>query len=602
MALPCPFFPNSSFTSSLNFGKHNKPGGPLSFHRISYNNHNNFRWLATQQTLSLPPYSPRNSANYQPTLWSYDFLQSLNNGFTDEKYEAKVRNLLEEVRRMIVAENTESLAKLELIDDVQRLGLGHRFDKEIKDALRTYVSEEETRRRTKQSISLHEAALSFRLLRDHGYHASTEIFESFKDQNGNFKACLSNDVKGMLSLYEATFLGYQGEDILEEAKAVTTTHLRDMNQHISNDHVLSQSISHALDLPVHRSTRRLQARWYIDAYAQRKDADVVLLEAAVLDFNIVQSTLQEDLQEMSRWWKAMGLASKLSFSRDRLMECFFWAVGIASEPQQSEFRKALTKIACFVTTIDDVYDVYGSLDELELFTTAVERWDIKAIDILPEYMKVCFLALYNTINELTYETLQEHGHNIQPYLTQAWADMLKAFLQEARWSHEKHIPSFEAYFKNAWMSVSGVVFLIHSYFFLNHNFSEQSLQHLDPNHGLLRCPSVIFRLCNDLGTSKAELERGEAASSVVCFKHQSGATEENSHKYVRSLVDGAWKEMNEAKAIESEFSKAFVETAMNLARISHCTYQHGDGHGAPDTTSKNRIRSLIVEPIKLPRN
>ncbi|KAK4255394.1 hypothetical protein QN277_008399 [Acacia crassicarpa] len=295
----------------------------------------------------------------------------------------------------------------------------------------------------------------------------------------------------------------------------------------------------------------------------------------------------------------MGLASKLSFSRDRLMECFFWAVGIASEPQQSELRKALTKIACFVTTIDDVYDVYGTLDELELFTAAVERWDINAIHVLPKYMKVCFLALYNTVNEMTYEALKEQGHNILPYLTKAWADLLKAFLQEARWSHEKQLPSFETYFKNAWMSVSGVVFLFHSYFFLNHNFSEEPLQSLDPNHDLLRCPSVIFRLCNDLGTSKAELERGEAASSILCYKHQSGATEEKSHKYVRGLVDETWKNLNKARGIESKFSKAFVETALNLARISHCTYQYGDGHGAPDSTSKNRVRLLIVEPIKL---
>ncbi|KAI9094161.1 hypothetical protein K1719_026743 [Acacia pycnantha] len=301
-----------------------------------------------------------------------------------ERYKAKERNLLDHVWRMIVNENTEPLAKLELIDDVQRLGgLGYRFDKEIKDALHTYVSQEETCRRTEQSISLHEAALSFRLLRDHGYHSSPEIFESFKDQNGNFKACLSNDVKGMLSLYEATFLGHQGEDILEEAKAFTTTLLSDMNQHTSNDHVLSQAISHALDLPVHRRTRRLEARWYIDAYGQRKDANMVLLEAAMLDFNIVQSTLQKDLQEMSRWWKAIGLASKLSFSRDRLMECFFWAVGIASEPKQT-------------------------------FTAAVERWDINAIHVLPKYMKVCFLALYNTVNEMTYEALKEQGHNILP--------------------------------------------------------------------------------------------------------------------------------------------------------------------------------------------
>jgi len=69
----------------------------------------------------------------------------------------------------------------------------------------------------------------------------------------------------------------------------------------------------------------------------------------------------------------MGLASKLSFSRDRLMECFFWTVGMAFEPQISDLRKGLTKVTSLITTIDDVYDVYGTLEELELFTAAVER-------------------------------------------------------------------------------------------------------------------------------------------------------------------------------------------------------------------------------------
>lgn len=69
----------------------------------------------------------------------------------------------------------------------------------------------------------------------------------------------------------------------------------------------------------------------------------------------------------------MGLASKLSFSRDRLMECFFWTVGMVFEPQLSDLRKGLTKVASLITTIDDVYDVYGTLDELELFTASVER-------------------------------------------------------------------------------------------------------------------------------------------------------------------------------------------------------------------------------------
>ena len=47
------------------------------------------------------------------------------------------------------------------------------------------------------------------------------------------------------------------------------------------------------------------------------------------------------------------------------------------------------------------------------------RWDVKAVKDPPEYMKLCFLALYNTVNEIVYDTLKEQGVDILPYLTKA---------------------------------------------------------------------------------------------------------------------------------------------------------------------------------------
>lgn len=55
------------------------------------------------------------------------------------------------------------------------------------------------------------------------------------------------------------------------------------------------------------------------------------------------------------------------------MENFLWTVGVEYEPKFEYFRRMSTKLYALVTTIDDVYDVYGTLDELELFTKAVER-------------------------------------------------------------------------------------------------------------------------------------------------------------------------------------------------------------------------------------
>ena len=78
--------------------------------------------------------------------------------------------------------------------------------------------------------------------------------------------------------------------------------------------------------------------------------------------------------------------------------------------------------------------------------------------------------------------------------------MLKAFLQEAKWSYNKDVPAFRDYLDNAWVSVSGVVILVHTYFLLKQTVTKQPLGGLEKYHDLLRWPSMIFRLSNDLST------------------------------------------------------------------------------------------------------
>uniref|UniRef100_A0A6N2MM63 Isoprene synthase, chloroplastic n=1 Tax=Salix viminalis TaxID=40686 RepID=A0A6N2MM63_SALVM len=515
--------------------------------------------------------SQRRSANYQPTTWSSDFLQSLKNDYADNIiYKDKGMELEEEVRCMINSGDMEMITILEMIDDIQRLGLGHRFEKDIKRKLDRISSSEQSSFEAEKS--LHATALCFRLLRQHGYEVSQDIFDGFIDDQGNFMAYLHNDIEGMLSLYEASHLAYEGEEILEKAIKQTSMFLKN---HLGNsDSINAERVSHALEVPLHHKMIMLEARWHIESYGKREDVNPNLLELSKLDFNMVQSVLQRDLQDMSRWWQDLGLRNKLSFSRDRLVECFFWNVGIAFEPEFSSCRKGLTKVTSFITTIDDVYDVYGALDELELFTEAVERWDVSAVGNLPGYMKLCFLALFNSVNEMAYDHLKEHGEDVIPCLTNAWADLCKAFLQEAKWSSNKITPSFEEYLENAWRSVSGTVILIHAYFLLGGNVSKQSLDYLVNYDELLRWPSIIFRLCNDLATSSAEIDRGETANSISCYMYETGASEAEARKHVEKLIQKAWRNMNKYQMdSETPFARRFVAAAINLARIAECTYQ-----------------------------
>ncbi|KAF9663313.1 hypothetical protein SADUNF_Sadunf17G0027200 [Salix dunnii] len=479
----------------------------------------------------------RRSANYEPNSWDYDYLLSSDTEDAIELYKDKAKKLDAEVRSKINNEKAEFLTQLELIDTIQRLGLGYRFESDIRRALDRYVSSGGFEAAAK--TSLQATALSFRLLRQHGFEVSQEKI---------------------------------GKDLADQ-------------------------VNHALELPLHRRTQRLEAVWSIEAYRKKQGANRVLLELAILDYNMVQSVYQRDLRETSRWWRRVGLATKLHFARDRLIESFYWAVGVAFEPQYSDCRKSVAKMFSFVTIIDDIYDVYGTLDELELFTDAVERWDVTAVDDLPDYMKLCFLALYNTINEIAYDNLKEKGGNILPYLTKAWADLCNAFLQEAKFLYNKSTPTFDEYFGNAWKSSSGPLQLVFAYFAVVQNIKKEETENLQKYHDIISWPSYIFRLCNDLASASAEIARGETANSVSCYMRTKGISEELATESVMNLIDETWKKMNKEKLGDSLFAKQFVETAINLARQSHCTYHNGDAHTSPDELTRKRVLSVITEPI-----
>ncbi|CAN4107905.1 unnamed protein product [Withania somnifera] len=348
---------------------------------------------------------------------------------------------------------------------------------------------------------------------------------------------------------------------------------------------------------------RLESKWFINFYKKRQNMIPSLVELASLDFNIVQAAHVEDLKYVARWWKETCLAENLPFARDRLVENYFWTIGVNFHPEYGHFRRISTKVNALITTIDDVYDVFGTLDELQIFTDAIQRWNIDELDKLPDNMKMCYFALDNFINQVAADTsFEEQGIFILPYLRNVWSDLCKSYLREAKWYFSQHIPTMEEYIDNAWISISAPVILVHAYFLVANPTSKEALYYLENNyHDIIRCSALILRLANDLGTSSEELKRGDVPKSIQCYMNETKASEEEARQHIRALISQTWKKLNEAHYIEEHpFPKIFVTWAMNLARMAQCMYQHGDGHGGNNSTTKNRIMELLFESIPLP--
>ncbi|MBA0625340.1 hypothetical protein Godav_010547 [Gossypium davidsonii] len=180
----------------------------------------------------------RPKADFQPSIWGDLFFTCPDNDI-DAETKQRHQQLEGGVRKMIVAPMANSTQKLTFIDSVQRLGVSYRFTKEIEDELESIYHNNNN-----AENDLYTTSLRFRLLREHGFNVSCEVFNKFKDEKGDFKSSLTTDVRGLLELYEASYLRVHGEDILDEAISFTTDHLTLAVATL--DYPLSEHVSHRL--------------------------------------------------------------------------------------------------------------------------------------------------------------------------------------------------------------------------------------------------------------------------------------------------------------------------------------------------------------------
>ncbi|XP_057788855.1 sabinene synthase 1, chloroplastic-like [Salvia miltiorrhiza] len=540
----------------------------------------------------------RRSGNYKPSLWDFNYIQSLNTPYKEERHLNRQAELIMQVK-MLLKDKMEALQHLELIHDLKYLGLSYFFQDEIKQILGSIYNEHRGfHNNDVEEKDLYLTALGFRLLRQYGFNVSQEMFNCFKNKKGNdFKASLGQDTKAMLQLYEASFLLREGEDTLELARIFSTKCLQKKLEEGGDeiDEDLLSWIRHSLDLPLHWRVQGLEARWFLDAYARRPDKNPIILELAKLDFNIIQTTYQQELKDVSRWWSNLCLAEKLPFVRDRIVECYFWAVAMFEPHEYGYHRKMAAIIITMVTVIDDVYDVYGTLDELQLFTDTIQRWDAESISQLPYYMQVCYLALYNLVSELAYNVLKDRHIISIPYLQRSWSSLVEGFLKEAQWYYSGYTPSLEEYLNNAKVSISSPTIISQIYFTLaNSSTNKKVIESLYEYHNILNLSGMILRFADDLGTT--QYKRGDVPKAIQCYMKDTNASEKEAQEHLRFLIREAWKEMNTVTAAGCPFPADLVGAAANIGRAAQFIYLEGDGHGVQHSEIHQQIGGLLFQP------
>ncbi|PIM97548.1 S-linalool synthase [Handroanthus impetiginosus] len=270
-------------------------------------------------------------------------------------------------------------------------------------------------------------------------------------------------------------------------------------------------------------------------------------------------------------------------------------MAILCEPTWSKHRTLLTKPISLVYAVDDIFDLYGTMDQLTVFTEAVIRWDISAAENLPNYMKICFAAIYDTTYEICSMVFQEYGWNPIETLREEWGRLFNAFLVEAKWFTSGELPKSEVYLENGIVSSGVPVVLSHLFFLMGAGLTKETEVQLSDSQGISYSVAKILRLLDDLGTAQDEHQEGYDGSYVECYmKEKHVHSLEDAHEHVMAMVSETWENLNkQCLCSTSSFSHSFRKASLNAARMVPTMYSYDKNHRLP--LLEQHIKSMLTD-------
>nr|AZI95582.1 germacrene A synthase [Cichorium intybus] len=535
-------------------------------------------------------------ANFPPSVWGDRFLSFTLDNSGLEGYARAMEEPKEDLRRLITDATMESNKKLSLIYSVHRLGLTYLFLQEIEAQLDKLFKEFNLQDYV--DLDLYTLSINFQVFRHLGYKIPCDVFNKIKDSNsGTFKEDISTDVKGMLGLYESAQLRVRGESILDEASAFTEAKLKSLVNTLEGN--LAKQVMQSLRRPFHQGMPMVEARLYFSNYDEDCSTHESLLKLAKLHFNYLELQQKEELRIVSKWWKDMRFQETTPYIRDRVPEIYLWILGLYFEPRYSLARIIATKITLFLVVLDDTYDAYATIEEIRLLTDAINRWDMSAIEQIPEYIRPFYKILLDEYAELEKQLAIEGRANSVIASKEAFQDIARGYLEEAEWTNSGYVASFPEYMKNGLITSAYNVISKSALVGMGEIVSENALAWYESHPKTLQASELISRLQDDVMTYQFERERGQSATGVDAYIKTYGVSEKEAIDELKIMIENAWKDINEGCLKPREVSMDLLAPILNLARMIDVVYRYDDGFTFPGKTMKEYITLLFVGSVSM---
>uniref|UniRef100_A0A0E0M6Y2 Terpene synthase N-terminal domain-containing protein n=1 Tax=Oryza punctata TaxID=4537 RepID=A0A0E0M6Y2_ORYPU len=265
--------------------------------------------------------------------------------------------------------------RLWVVDRLNRLGLSRHFTSEIKACLnycyRHWTQKGLSHGRHCPVKDIDDTAMGFLLLRLHGYHVSTAVFEQF-EKNGEF-FCFpgqsSQSVTALYNTYRAAQLAFPGEVGLCQAHIFCRRFLRERQatNKLNDKWVIAKNlpreVDYALDLPWRASLPRIETRMYLEQYGASDDVWIgkvlyrmplvcneLYLSAGKADFRDYQRLCRLELHGLSRWFAKNNL-QKHGVTPRSALSAYFLAAANIFEPDRAPERLSWARTAVLADAI-----------------------------------------------------------------------------------------------------------------------------------------------------------------------------------------------------------------------------------------------------------
>ncbi|KAF7141507.1 hypothetical protein RHSIM_Rhsim06G0194700 [Rhododendron simsii] len=220
-----------------------------------------------------------------------------------------------------------------------------------------------------------------------------------------------------------------------------------------------------------------------------------------------------------RWWKDLDVAGKLPFARDRLVEMYFWILGVY-EPHYILAIRNLTKVMCLTSIIDDMYDASNAtIEELVLFNDAIQRWKVSALDQLPDYMKLVYQTVLDTFNIIEDEMAKQGRSYGVEYAKSALKDLVGVYCKEAKCYHEGYVPSMDEHWPVALLSCGYQAVSTMSFTGMGELATKEAFDWVSSNPLIVQGSSVICRLIDDVVGHKNKRELRQVGRNQHLLAH-----------------------------------------------------------------------------------